>query len=79
MSPARRDWVHVACSWYHDIAPAQALGIQHVWLDRERTGEHEVSASAHVHSAADVVGAVDRLLVRAAAEERAHTEAPACC
>ena len=35
----RRDWVHVANSWYHDIAPARALGIQHVWLDRDRTGE----------------------------------------
>jgi len=58
----RRDWVHVACSWYQDIAPAQALGIQHVWLDRERTGEPGVSPSAHVHSAADVAGAVDRLV-----------------
>jgi 2-haloacid dehalogenase len=49
----RRDWVHIACSWYHDIAPAQALGIQNVWLDRERT-EQGVSTSVHVYSAADV-------------------------
>ena len=55
------DWVHVACSWYHDIAPAQAFGIKRVWLDRERTGEDPSSASVHIHSAADVVGAIDRL------------------
>ena len=32
------DWVHVASSRYHDIEPARALGIQHVWLDRDRHG-----------------------------------------
>jgi len=58
---ARRAWVHVACSWYHDIAPAQALGIKRVWLDRERTGEDPTSASVRIHSAHDVVGAVERL------------------
>lgn len=58
----KSDWVHVACSWYHDIAPAQALGIKRVWLDREQTGEDPSSASAHVHAAADVVGAVEALL-----------------
>jgi 2-haloacid dehalogenase len=57
----RSDWVHVACSWYHDIGPARALGIQSVWLDRERTGEDPRAASAHVHRAADVVPAVERL------------------
>jgi 2-haloacid dehalogenase len=58
---SRRDWVHVACSWYHDIAPAQALGIQRVWLDRERTGEDPSTASLQVHTAAEVVTAVERL------------------
>jgi 2-haloacid dehalogenase len=59
---ARRDeWVHVACSWYHDIAPAQALGIRRVWLDRERTGEDPRCASIRVHSAPDAVGAIDAL------------------
>jgi 2-haloacid dehalogenase len=57
----REDWVHVACSWYHDIAPAQALGIRRVWLDRERTGEDPRSASAHVHTAAAAAGAIERL------------------
>ena len=50
----RRDWVHVANSWYHDIAPARALGVQHVWLDRDLTGETGMPALAHVHSAARV-------------------------
>jgi 2-haloacid dehalogenase len=58
----RSDWVHVACSWYHDIAPAQALGIKRVWLDRERTGEDPASASVHIRNAADVVGAIEHLV-----------------
>jgi 2-haloacid dehalogenase len=62
MTGAKRDdWVHVACSWYHDIAPAQAMGIRRVWLDRERTGEDPAAASAHVHSAADAMAAIDGL------------------
>jgi FMN phosphatase YigB (HAD superfamily) len=59
---ARRDeWVHVACSWYHDIAPAQALGIRRVWLDRERTGQDPRCASVRVHSAPDAACAIDAL------------------
>ena len=60
----RRDWVHVANSWYHDIAPARALGIQHVWLDRDRTGESGVPALAHVHSAIEVAQAASRVAER---------------
>jgi 2-haloacid dehalogenase len=58
----RSDWVHVASSWYHDIAPAHELGVRAIWLDRERTGEDPSLAAAHVGSAADVVGAASRLL-----------------
>ena len=58
----RRDWVHVACSWYHDIVPAQAFGITRVWLDRERTGEDPAAASAHVHTVADAIRAIDHLV-----------------
>ncbi len=57
----RSDWVHVACSPYHDIAPARALGIKRVWLDRERTGARGALGAAHVHSAADVAEAVEGL------------------
>jgi 2-haloacid dehalogenase len=70
----RRDWVHVANSWYHDIAPARALGIQHVWLDRDRTGESGVPALAHVHSAADVAQAASRLVERVD-----PAKMPVCC
>ena len=58
----RCEWVHVACSWYHDIAPAKSLGINSVWLDRERTGEDATIASARVFSAADVVSAVEAIV-----------------
>jgi 2-haloacid dehalogenase len=57
----RRDWVHVACSWYHDIEPAHALGITGVWLDRERTGDDPSFAAAHVHSVGEAVQAIDTL------------------
>ena len=59
---ARRDWVHVACSWYHDIAPARTLGIQRVWLDRDNTGHDERVASARIKSASGVPQAVSQLV-----------------
>lgn len=63
---ARRDWVHVACSWYHDVAPAHSLDIKCVWLDRERTGDDERMASARVESAAEVSRLVGELYGNAA-------------
>ena len=62
LTRARRDdWVHVSSSWYHDIVPAQALGINRVWLDRQHTGEDPSHASAHVHTADEAVAAIDML------------------
>ena len=58
---AHDEWIHVACSWYHDIAPARELGVRRVWLDRDRTGEDPASASVYVQSAAEVPDAVARL------------------
>ena len=58
---SRCEWVHVACSWYHDIAPAHALGVQSVWLDREHTGEDASYASARVQSALEVSAAVEAI------------------
>jgi 2-haloacid dehalogenase len=55
------DWVHVACSWYHDIAPARDLKIKRVWLDRDRTGEDPLTASVRIQSAAEVCDAVATL------------------
>jgi 2-haloacid dehalogenase len=57
----RPQWVHVANSWYHDIAPARALGVRHVWLDRDRTGE-DPGASIQVHNAIDVAGVVQNVI-----------------
>ncbi len=61
-----RDWVHVACSWYHDISPARRLGIQQVWLDRDKTGHDERAASARIESATEVGHAVGRLYANSA-------------
>lgn len=59
------DWVHVANSWYHDIAPARALGLPRVWLDRDDTGEDPAGASVRVRSAPDVREAVRKAFERA--------------
>jgi 2-haloacid dehalogenase len=54
-------WIHVACSWYHDIQPAAKLGIRSVWLDRDDTGEDPGAASVRVRSAHDVAHAIARM------------------
>jgi len=57
----RRDWVHAACSFYHDIGPARAMDIARIWVDRDRTGEDPAAASAHLGSLADLPATVQRL------------------
>lgn len=52
------DWIHVACSWYHDIQPARDFGIRRIWLDRDRTGEDERAATVRVSTAAEVVAVI---------------------
>jgi 2-haloacid dehalogenase len=32
------NWIHVANSWAHDIAPAARMGLRSVWVDRDHTG-----------------------------------------
>jgi len=64
---SRQRWVHVANSWYHDIAPARALGLNHLWLDRERTGADaaasvDAGASVRVHVGLEIAGIVERLV-----------------
>ena len=54
-------WIHVANSWYHDIAPARDLGIPRVWLDRDDTGETPAAASVRIRSATGVREAVGTL------------------
>ena len=63
---AQRDWIHVACSWYHDIKPTSEIGIKSIWLDRDATGEDSSIASAHVGSADEVCDAVVKLYEEAA-------------
>jgi len=29
-------WLHVAQSWFHDVQPAQALGIPIAWINRRQ-------------------------------------------
>jgi len=58
------DWVHVACSWFHDIEPARALGLKCIWVDRDRTGEDPGGASLRLPNASGLVEAVSRLLAR---------------
>jgi 2-haloacid dehalogenase len=40
-------WIHTACSWFHDIAPARDLGIRRIWIDRDKSG-HDASAATAV-------------------------------
>ena len=55
-------WIHVACSWFHDVTPAREMGIKCIWLDRDRTGDNPSAAAAYVTSATDVQATVDRLI-----------------
>ena len=54
----RSEWVHVASSWDRDIVPARLLGINRVWLDRERSGSTGATIT-HVRSAAHVAEVID--------------------
>jgi 2-haloacid dehalogenase len=55
------DWVHVACSWFHDIAPAREFGIRRIWLDRDRTGEDAAAASLRLTSAKGLADAIAQI------------------
>src|SRR5262245_23465712 len=61
---ARRNWVHVGSSWYHDVAPARALGLNHVWLDREGTGDDSGSSTVRVGSGGEIASAIGALVTR---------------
>jgi len=55
------DWVHVACSWFHDIAPAREFGLKRIWVDRDCTGEDPAGATVRLADATGLVEAVKRL------------------
>jgi 2-haloacid dehalogenase len=54
-------WVHVACSFFHDIGPAKEMGIRRVWVDRDRTGEDPATASIRLFDARGLAAAVTGL------------------
>jgi 2-haloacid dehalogenase len=56
------DWVHVACSWFHDIEPARELGVKRIWVDRDRTGEDRSVATVWLPDATGLVEAVRRMV-----------------
>ena len=43
----RNNWIHAACSWFHDIAPARRMGVKRIWVDRDKTG-HDPAAATRV-------------------------------
>ena len=45
------DWVHVACSFFHDIGPAKEMGVRRIWVDRDGTGEDPGLATARLPDA----------------------------
>jgi 2-haloacid dehalogenase len=59
-----REWVHVACSWFHDIAPARELGLSRIWIDRDSTGDDACAASHRLTSMKGLAETVDRLVTQ---------------
>lgn len=56
-----RRWVHVACSWFHDVEPATRMGIHRIWLDREQGDEGLPGTARRVASAEPVADGVAQL------------------
>jgi 2-haloacid dehalogenase len=80
MTRARKaDWVHVSSSVYHDIAPAQAYGVKSVWLDRGRGADNSAAGTVRVHSASEIVGAIEDLFERPVGDRRSAARAPQLC
>jgi 2-haloacid dehalogenase len=56
--PAEERWVHVACSWTHDVLPARLVGIPSILVNRENE-QHDPSFVLGVTS--DLLGVPDIL------------------
>jgi len=61
---SRTDWVHVACSPFHDIAPARELGLARIWIDRDRAPDDPAAASIRLPDATALPAAVADLMAR---------------
>lgn len=51
----RRDWVHTAVSWRHDMQPARELGLRRVWVDREQSGQDPSTVTERVTNLTELV------------------------
>jgi 2-haloacid dehalogenase len=49
------NWVHVACSWFHDIAPAREFGLKRIWIDRDCTGQEVDPGTIRLEDASELV------------------------
>jgi Predicted hydrolase (HAD superfamily) len=54
-------WVHVACSFFHDVGPAKELGVKRIWVDRDQTGEDPAWATARLPDARGLAATVEGL------------------
>jgi 2-haloacid dehalogenase len=54
------EWVHVGSNWEHDIAPAVALGVPRVWLDRAQ-GAAPRDQIARAATGVEAVRAIEQL------------------
>ena len=58
-------WIHVAQSYYHDIRPANELGIRRIWVNRQGEPDDPSLADAVVRNLADLPDAVRQLAIAA--------------
>jgi 2-haloacid dehalogenase len=58
----QNEWVHAACSWYHDIQTAREMGIRRIWVDRDRTSHDATAATLRIENAAGLPDAVEKAL-----------------
>ena len=59
--PAEDGWVHVACSWFHDMQAARDLGLKRIWVDRDRTGQDPAIANAVLRTFDDLLETLERV------------------
>lgn len=42
------EWIHVACSWFHDVEAADRLGVRSIYINREKTPHSDGDLAAAV-------------------------------
>ena len=62
MKVDNQNWLHVAESLYHDISPANQLGIKSVWVNRPNRGGGTLSTDAVPDSVVPDLAALTKLL-----------------